>query len=209
MRSTQSLPQFTERNCWSVLIGVSRYRWSVHVATFSVAVALGALASFVVTYGVVSLVRAVAGDGPTAIVSAAAIVYVATRDLGARTPVPYRASQVPDWIRRVMPPSLTAFIYGAQLGTGFLTRFTNSTHFAFAFGLPFLVHGWEVLATIAALAVGKTIVIVISAVNSDSEDFDETVNRRFPWRPNGMRLLRLSNATAALAVAVTLGTMSS
>lgn len=186
---------------------VSRSRWSLHVAIFAIAVAVGALVSFVAIYAVVAALRVGIGLMPTAAVGAAAIAYVSLRDLGAKVPVPYRRVQVPDWIRRVMPPSLTAFIYGSQLGTGFLTRFTNSTHFAFAIALPFLNDSWQVIAVIVAVAVSKTIVIVVSSVGPETGDFDEAINARFPWRPTGMKVLRLSNGVAAIAVAVSVVTL--
>jgi hypothetical protein len=183
---------------------VSRRQWSLHVWIFAASVAAGALVSYVTLYFVIAVLRGVVGNAAAAGVVAGAIALVAGRDLGLPVPVPYRKAQVPDWIRRVAPPSLTALLYGVQLGTGFLTRFTSSAHFAFALALVFLGRGWQVFAAITAFALGKSIVIVVSAVRPGETDFDRVIDQRFPWRRNGMRFLRLTCAAVAIAVAITL-----
>ena len=102
-------------------------------------VAVGAALAFVV---VASLAAAVEAFGGRRLWIGAGVVVVAlavARDLGVNAPVPYRNVQVPQVLRYLLPPGLLAFTYGTQLGVGFLTRFTYSTHTALMVALPCLI----------------------------------------------------------------------
>lgn len=103
----------------------------MHVRLFALGVAMGSLATYAVVRLLYVLVTAISPWAWPAI-ALPFVALAALRDLGARTPVPYPSRrQVPEWLRRMLPLGATAFVYGGQLGTGFLTRFTYSTHLAF------------------------------------------------------------------------------
>src|ERR671923_2620916 len=55
------------------------------------------------------------------IVAAAAAVYAIGLFPGIAVPVPALRRQVPAWWRTFFSPGVTAFLYGAGLGVGFLT----------------------------------------------------------------------------------------
>ena len=72
--------------------------------------------------------------------AAASAVYAAGEHPNLRVPVPQLRRQVPDWWRTYDGPMLTAGLYGAGLGVGFLT---------------YLSHGTLVIVSAAAMASGN------------------------------------------------------
>jgi hypothetical protein len=163
-------------------------------------VAVGAALAFVV---VASLAIAVEAFGGRSLWIGVAVVVVAlavARDLGVNAPVPYRNVQVPQVLRYLLPPELLAFTYGTQLGAGFLTRFTYSTHTALMVALP-LVVGDPVLvvASIAAFALGKGVVLLASVGTTADEG---PFGGRSAWA-HRLRVLKLANAVAAATVVTT------
>src|SRR5881227_3762278 len=140
----------------------ARYRrWLGHLILYVVAVAIGAAAAAFVLVILATGMERIGGKIAWVVLAAPVIALAVARDLGARTPVPYRNVQVPQVLRYLLPPSALAVAYGAQLGTGFLTRYTYSTHTAAMLLLPLATHDPVVIAlTIAALAIGKGVVVV-------------------------------------------------
>lgn len=176
--------------------------WVLHVALFALGISAGAFGTYGATHGLYRLLTAVS---PTAwlIVAVSVLVLAALRDLGARTPVPYRnGKQVPEWLRRMLPPGAVAVAYGGQLGTGFLTTFTYSAHTAFAILLAAQGQiGWVVLA-IVAFAGGKSIVLLTSVAPKSEMKFQDRFERRLPG--SGFRVLRAGNAALTVATAIVL-----
>jgi hypothetical protein len=102
-------------------------------------------------------------------------------------PVPYRNVQVPQVLRYLLPPSLLALAFGAQLGTGFLTRYTYSTHTAAMLLLPLAINDPAVIVmTVVAFALGKGLVVIASAGTTSDGDAE---NRR----PAAMAAARLAD----------------
>jgi hypothetical protein len=180
-------------------------RWFGHLAIYVLAVALGAALTWLVVATFATGVEKVGGEITWACAAAVVIALAIARDLGVDTPVPYRNVQVPQVLRYLLPPSLLALSYGAQLGTGFLTRYTYSTHTAAMLLLPFAINDPLVVAmTLAGLALGKGIVVVAS-VGTTSDEGAGAIDVRLRWRRRGLQIMRSVNAgVAALLVVLSL-----
>jgi hypothetical protein len=183
---------------------VGRRRWILHVALFVLGVGSGALVTFAVARGLYGLVAAISPAAWLAV--ALPLIGLATlRDLGLPAPVPYPASrQVPEWLRRVLSPGMTAIAYGGQLGTGFLTRFTYSTHTAFVALLASQSSAAIVAVGVLTFALAKSIVILSSLAGNSYPEFEQQLLRRHGM--GGQTTLRVANAGLALATAVVLVT---
>lgn len=183
--------------------GVSYRRWVLHVGLFSVGVGFGALITYAVARG---LYVALVAISPAAWLAVALplVGLAVLRDLGLPVPVPYPSWQVPEWLRRMLPPGPTAVAYGSQLGTGFLTRFTYSTHAAFVALLAPQSSPSVVAVAVLAFALSKTIVVVTSLAGASYPEAERRVLYRH--RRRGQRALRLANAALALAAAAVLAT---
>jgi hypothetical protein len=177
-------------------------RWLLHVALFALGVSGGALTTYFATRGLYLLVSGVSASA-WLLLAISVLVLAALRDLGAPAPVPYRnGKQVPEWLRRMLPTGAVATVYGAELGTGFLTRFTYSAHTAFAVMLAAQAHaGWIALA-IAAFAAGKSIVLFTSVAPKGERKFQDRFERRLP--SHGFGVLRVGNAALTVATAIIL-----
>jgi hypothetical protein len=102
----------------------------------------------------------------------------------------------------MVPPGVTATAYGAQLGTGFFTRFTYSTHTAFVAllasqGSPVVVGG-----AVLTFALAKSVVVLSSPAGRTYAEFEPRLLRRHRLR--GTTTLRLANALLAAAAAAVL-----
>jgi hypothetical protein len=184
--------------------GVSYRRWIGHVIIFAVGVALGAFLTFLGSAALFGVLRVLGTN--VAIAGATALIAVGvSRDVGLTRRVPYRdETQVPEWLRKTVAPSFTAFAYGTHLGIGFLTRYTYSTHLAFVVALPFLDSLPQVLATIGVFAVSKCVVIVLSIAGRSYGEFERRNLYRFRSRRHGFLALRVSNAVVAVIVGLAL-----
>lgn len=187
----------------SAVSRVSHRKWAAHVAGY----VLGLFAGAAVAVLVISLL-AQAVDQATrlsawlviaVVVISAAIAY----DLGIRVPLPYRDVQVPDNLRYIAPPGAVALLYGLHLGTGFLTRYTYSTHTAFMLAFPLALRPDVIPVAIVAFAVGKSLIVIAAAGTSVDAEGRSALHRRFIWRPGGLRALRLMNAAVATAIVIT------
>lgn len=179
-------------------------RWAIHVGLFAVGTAAGAVASYAVARGLYDLV-AIASATTWLVITLPVLALAALRDLGVPAPVPYPGRrQVPEWLRRAVPPGLAAITYGAQLGTGFLTRFTYSTHTAFVALLASQSSSQVVGAGVLAFAFSKSVVLLTALAGTSYREFDRNVLQRHTNRSH--QALRLANALLTLAVADALTT---
>lgn len=181
----------------------SRRRFYLAGLTYLVGVFLGAALTVAILFVVV---QSVAGEvaplrwlGMAAVV---AITWVASRDLGTSVLVPYRNKQVPERFRGLLPPSAVAGAFGFQLGTTFLTRYTNSAPFAALVGSVFLPTG-EALAVLAAFAFGKTIVLAVGRNAATHQAACEIGSKFFYTRVRG-NVLAATVVGSSLLVAVLL-----
>lgn len=181
---------------------VTRLKWSIHVGLFSIGVGVGALVTYAVARGLYVVSSSVSTVAWLTLVIPV-IGLAALRDVGAATPVPYPARrQVPEWFRRVLSPGLTAFAYGGQLGTGFLTRFTYSTHTAFVVLISTQSSAFIVGVAISVFAICKSIVVVSSWGGTSYAELERRLLVRH--RPRGHMPLRFANAALAAVAATVL-----
>jgi hypothetical protein len=181
---------------------VSYRRWTLHVVLFVVGVGTGALVIYTITRVLYVLVAAISPSAWLA-VTLPLIGLAALRDLGVPAPVPYPARrQVPEWLRGMLPPGLTAIAYGGQLGTGFLTRFTYSTHTAFVALLATQPPAAVVAVAVLAFALSKSFVVASSLAGKSYPEFEQRLLRRH--RNRGQTTLRLANAALAVTAAAVL-----
>lgn len=180
--------------------GVSYSRWLAHVAAFGASVGVGAFITYVLARLLFSAL-ALASPYAWLLFALPLIGLGALRDLGVSAPVPYpERRQVPEWFRRVAPPGATAVVYGTELGIGFLTRFTYSTHLAFIVLVatqPPLVAGIAVMC----FAAFKSIVVLSSPAGRSYPEANRRLMKRQNPTAHGQRILRHANAVLALATA--------
>ena len=174
--------------------------WLAHSASFTAGTFFGGLIALALSLLTVALLRTVAPEGAVRVLLAAVVVWAALHDLGLPLPLPYRQRQVPEWLRDLLPPGVTALVYGVMLGVGFLTLFTYSAHLAVLAALPLLGSLTVMLAVIALFALSKSLVLLSAAGASSLEE----IPLRFHWTRNRQRLLRATTAAVSLAVAATL-----
>lgn len=178
---------------------VTYQRWAFHVVLFALGVGVGAFG----TYAIARLLHtAVTAISPASwlVIALPLIGLAVLRDLGLPVPLPYPARrQVPEWLRRVLPPGVTAIAYGGMLGTGFLTRFTYSTHTAFVAILAMQSSIAAVTVAVVAFALSKSIVVASSVGGKSYSEFEHRLQHRHRLR--GQRTLRVANATLAAATA--------
>lgn len=181
---------------------VTHRRWIVHLGLFILGIASGALLTYVVARGLHAAATAVTPEA-WVVIAVPVIALAGLRDLGFTAPVPYPArKQVPEWVRRVLPPGATAIAYGGQLGTGFLTRFTYSTHTAFVALLATQSSAVVVATAVVVFALSKSIVVASSLGGNSYSEFEARLLYRH--RARGHLTLRLTNAALAAATAAVL-----
>jgi hypothetical protein len=170
---------------------VGYWHWLFHLLIYAVSLAIGASVAFMVIMVLASGADGVLGSNGWYAVAIPIVALAIGRDLGFRTPVPYRNVQVPQVLRYLMPPSFLAVAYGTQLGTGFLTRYTYSSHTAAMLFLPFVARDNARLIPVAigVFALGKTIVVIAGAGTS-SDEGPLGIDQRLRWRRRGLLLTR-------------------
>src|SRR4029450_5381056 len=118
-------------------------RWAGSVALHATgAVASGATFGAILG-GVGSLLGAPWGGGGALVIALVGALYLVGEATRGPGPVAQRRRQVPQWWRTFFSVPVTAFLYGAGLGVGFLT---------------YLAHGTLVVVAVAAVASGKPLV---------------------------------------------------
>jgi hypothetical protein len=184
--------------------GASYRRWSFHVVLYTIGVAVGALLSYGVVYALYSAITYSLPRWAWLAAAAPFLAVVVLRDLGAHVRVPYpERTQVPEWLRHVLPPALVALAYGGELGVGFLTRFTYSTHLAFVVALPLAGSTTTVAALALVFAAAKTIVVVTSLGGRSYGEFERRILLRQASTTSKQYVLRFANAaltTSSIAV---------
>jgi hypothetical protein len=181
---------------------VSRRRWRLHVGVFALGVSIGALATYVAVRALYVLVATVSPAAWLA-VALPMVGLAAVHDLGMAVPIPYPARrQVPEWLRRVAPPGVTAAAFGAQLGTGFLTRFTYSTHTGFVALLATQAPPVVVGSAVLIFALTKSIVVATSSTDVAPASHERMLLGRFRLRGQGA--LRVANGVLTIATAAVL-----
>lgn len=187
----------------SINPAVSRVRYG-RFAGDVVIFATGVFLAAALTFGVIALlgsaVVALIGRWLWSAVVIALAVWVSARDAYPRVPVPYRDVQVPEWIKHTFRPTETAFLYGAHLGVGFLTRFTFGTHMTFMLALPFLGSTPEIVSVLLLFAAGKCVVIVAAVAGRDYNEMERRLGYRLRWRSTGVALLRLTSIVTSAAI---------
>jgi hypothetical protein len=179
----------------------TRKRWLSHSASFFLGALVGGLLALLVILAVFASLRLVLPRHWLAVTIALPIGWAVLHDLGVPLPLPYRRQQVPEGLRGVLPTGGVAFVYGLQLGVGFLTFFTYSVQLAFLFALPFLDAGWQMFSAVGLFALGKTIVLAAAVGAPDVE----SIPNRFRSSRARVRILRLTTgATSAALVAIVL-----
>lgn len=180
---------------------VSYRRWVGQVLLFAAGAAIGGL----VTYGLARAVYLVLAESvsPTLWMALCTVLIglAVAKQGGLDAPVPYRGqAQVPEWLRWMVLPEFAAAIYGAELGFGFLTRFTFATHMAFVLMLAGVGNPGTAVIVVCVYGCAKAIVI-LAAVTGPSETKCQT---RFMQRlpTSGAGVLRLTNAVLAIAAVV-------
>jgi hypothetical protein len=182
--------------------GASKINWLAHIALYLVGIAAGATATTFVLTVIATGVEQFGGRLAWLAIATIIIALAIGRDLGVNAPVPYRNVQVPQVLRYLLPPSLLAIAYGGQLGLGFLTRYTYSTHTAAMLLLPLALPDPILMAlTVLALGAGKSVVVIVTA-GTTSDEGPRAIDARLRWRPNGIRALRAMSAAAALLLIV-------
>jgi hypothetical protein len=107
---------------------------------------------------------------------------------------------VPEWFRNALPPGVVATVFGFQLGVGFLTLFTYSSHVAVLVALPFLPSLGAMLGVAAMFALAKAFVLAATLGTESTEE----LTSRFQWDKARTRALRITTAATSVLVAVAL-----
>lgn len=157
---------------------------------------VGALITFSLALGLVDTLRLFVPMSWLLIVGTMIVALAILRDLGIKIWMPYRKAQVPEFIKNMLPPGMTATIYGFLLGLGFWTFFTTSTHLAITVAAS-LSGFWFVVVAAMSLAIGKTLVLGTSLSGRSADD----VVACFRWDPRSMLVLRLAAASTSAVVA--------
>jgi hypothetical protein len=185
--------------------GVSYRKWLIHVGLYIVGVSAGAFITYAIAHALYSGIAALASPLAWLSVALPLVSLAILRDLGVRVRVPYpERKQVPEWLRRVLPPGLTALTYGGQLGIGFTTRFTYSTHLALVVTLAAVSSMKVVAVAVLVFALAKSIVVITSVGGSSYPEFEQRILKRHRSRVLGQKLLRLTNAALASAASMVL-----
>lgn len=175
-------------------------RFAVHSFAFLASAFAGAAISglaVMLAFGALGVVIPLAGLAALALV---AVGWAVLHDLGVPIRMPYRPGQVPEWFRSAFPPAAVAVAFGFQLGAGFFTFFTYSTHVAMLAALPFVDSVPQMLAITLIFAVGKSIVLLMGVgVASVSE-----ITPRFTSTGANLQLLRWTTAAASLVLSAVL-----
>lgn len=176
-------------------------KWLIDSLMFFAGAFVGGLTS-IVAVALLTHALSVVVSGKIVFVIAVALALAGmSRDLGLPIPLPYRPQQVPEEWRTFLPTSVVAVAFGAMLGFGFITLFTFYAHLAAMTLVPF-VSPLVALGMAAALALGKTMSLVLALGTTTLQDVEDRVERA----PARRSLLRLTSAVlSAVTVLVILG----
>lgn len=176
--------------------GARASRWGKRVIAFGAGSAVGATLSGGVVALVVSSLDATLGQSAAVALVLCVAAYFIVRDAGLQLPIPYRAGQVPEWLRRTTTPTVSAGLYGAMLGVGFYTHYTVAAHPITLAAIALVSPLWAA-AAIVIYAVAKTLVLI--TVSFDGPGLvAETERRRFRMRQGGSAAQRFASAVAVV-----------
>lgn len=177
----------------------SRYIVSVTIHALSATAAAGIFGAALGLVG--SVLGAPWGRAGAAVVVALALAYFLREAAGVPVPTFDRKRQVPEWWRTFFSPPVTAALYGAGLGIGFLTFLGHGTlvvvvALAVAWGDPFVG-----AALVAPFGFARGMSVLITARSSDETEPARIVARLSDLAAR-TRWSRLANAAACGALAV-------
>ena len=169
-----------------------RIEWVSAVWLFGVGVWLSAMGVALAAIGVFGALSLVVGRTGYVILASLAVALACARDLGVNLPLPYRRGQVPEVFRDTFGVRGFSFVFGLQLGAGFLTHFTTSFHMLMVVTVPLVTSAVGIPLAVAAFALGK-LVMVLAAGKCDSLDDIESC------LPNGLAHTRFMHVSVGLA----------
>lgn len=174
-----------------------RIEWVSAVSLFGVGVWLSAMGVALAAIGVFGALSLLVGKTGYTILASLAVVLACARDLGVDLPLPYRRGQVPEIFRDTFGVRGFSFVFGLQLGAGFLTHFTTSFHMLMVVTLPLVASVAGIPLALTAFALGKLVMVVATAKCDSPDDIESCV-------PNGLshtRFMHLSAGMSSLAIA--------
>jgi hypothetical protein len=182
-----------------------RGRWVRALALHVLGATLIAVVFGAAVGGVGALLGAPFGRAGLVAVAAVAALYALGTLPRLSVPVPQLRRQVPDWWRTFFSPSVTAFLYGAGLGIGFLTFLATGTLVvvtaaAFASGSPAL---GAVLIAPFGLARGMSAIVAANVVSDEDAPrlIDRLTGASDAWRRVAAGLALSAVAVVAVAAA--------
>jgi hypothetical protein len=182
--------------------GVGTRRWLLHIGVHIAAVALGASLLMALLRAAKSGLELALGTAAWPALAVTLIAVAVLRDVTERTPVPYlTGTQVPEWLRHMVPPTVTAAAYGLHLGLGFLTKYTYSTHMAFIVMLPLLATWQQGVAVCWVYALAKSTPVWASMTREQYATAEERIMFRMRSRRHGRLALRAGNVAVATMAA--------
>ncbi|MGI9100005.1 MAG: hypothetical protein ACR2H2_16185 [Solirubrobacteraceae bacterium] len=169
------------------------------------ALAVGALAGGVATFGGLALLGHAlgTGGGAMAAVAVAALLVAAAGDAAGRRIVPQVRRQVPEPWRRVLPVPLAAALYGVLLGLGFTTFVLSFAVYALAAACLALGEPAAGVAVGLAFAAGRIVPVVVLAPLQETERGVELAGAMGD-SPGVLRAIRVTGAIALAAAALVL-----
>lgn len=156
--------------------------------------------------GVGALLGAPWGRAGWIAVALLAFVYALGELPRAEVAVPAMRRQVPDWWRTYFSPHVTAFLYGAGLGVGFLTFLAHGTLLVVASAAVVIGDVWWGAFVVGAFGLARGASAVVAA-GVDDDDAGRRLVDRLVRRSDRAR--RLANGIALVAVVVTAAEASS
>lgn len=151
----------------------TRREWVLQSMSFFVGSVLGGLMMLLLSIAVTSGLISIFDRQPVVIGFVIVVCVAILRDFGVPVWLPYRSRQVSQLLREQLPGAAFAAAYGFELGVGFLTLFTYSTHLAVVVAMPFLPATWEMLAAVVLFALGRSVVLLITM---GAREVDEVPN---------------------------------
>lgn len=173
--------------------GRRKRMWLADTSAFAIGVAIGALVSLMLITAAFLASKAV---GSLWIYQAGAVLIIAgaiARDLGAPIPVPYRRGQVPKWLRDALPAPVTAAVFGALLGQGFLTFYTYSGQLAWLLLMPFVERTSQFVVLLMIFILAKSLPAVVGI---GAQRAEQVIG---PIQPQSTRVAYVRTANVALS----------
>lgn len=169
-----------------------RIEWMSAVSLFAFGVWLSTMGIAVAAIAVFGGLSLAVGKTGYAVLGFLVVAVACLRDLGLNLPLPYRKGQVPEIFRDTFGVRIFSFIFGLQLGAGFLTYFTTSFHMLMVVSLPLVASAATIPLAAGAFALGKLVMVLTTARYSSLDDVESCL-------PNGLAHTRVMHFSAGLA----------